>query len=376
MARAGRATALLACLGLAAAAAHRPAAHATSHHRAAADPAPAPDAEADRARRHAAGQPWAERHAWELWCSAALLAAGFVQGVAGFGGGMTSMAIVPAKLPLMDAVPVVALFALFVTAVLAVQLRGQLGSPRVRAALRSLLAGAAVGVPLGVGLLTAADPRLLRIALGVAMLCFVVERVASDVGQGGGSAAAAGAAPRRPEYDPLPTCGAAGGLGPEPAADRAEGGAADGSPRALLLPASAAGEAGARRAAEHRALAFAAGLTSGMLGGALNEAGPPVVIYFAVRGWGKDETKAALSFYFVAVSALSVAMLAYRGILTARHAYYAAVALPAAALGVALGVRVYDRLDARVFGRVVVGALLVAGLAYVGSASAELLLEG
>lgn len=36
------------------------------------------------------------------------------------------------------------------------------------------------------------------------------------------------------------------------------------------------------------------GLASGMLSGALNEGGPPVVIFFALQGWAKDEVKAAL----------------------------------------------------------------------------------
>ena len=48
----------------------------------------------------------------ELWVSFAFLVAGFVQGVAGFGCGMTSMAIIPARgtVSLVDTVPIVAVF--------------------------------------------------------------------------------------------------------------------------------------------------------------------------------------------------------------------------------------------------------------------------
>ena len=48
----------------------------------------------------------------ELWICFAFLVAGFVQGVAGFGCGMTSMAIIPARgtVSLVDTVPIVAVF--------------------------------------------------------------------------------------------------------------------------------------------------------------------------------------------------------------------------------------------------------------------------
>jgi len=114
---------------------------------------------------------------WEAVVMVAFAAAGFVQGVAGFGAGIVAMSICPMALPVMEASPIVAVFALCVCGALAVQLRNALGSPAVRPVLQSLLLGCACGVPLGGFLLTWADPRWLRLVLGACMLVFAAERV-------------------------------------------------------------------------------------------------------------------------------------------------------------------------------------------------------
>ena len=114
--------------------------------------------------------------------SAAFLVASFVHGIAGFGAGIVAMSIVPLQLPVMEAVPIVAVFSLCICAGLALQLRNALGNPSVRPVMISLVVGCVVGVPLGGMLLTRADPRWLRIALGLCMLLFVAERVMHDDG--------------------------------------------------------------------------------------------------------------------------------------------------------------------------------------------------
>jgi len=115
------------------------------------------------------------------------------------------------------------------------------------------------------------------------------------------------------------------------------------------------------------------GVVSGVLNGALNEGGPPVVMFLALKPWGKDDVKATLQFYFMLICVFSVAMLAQKGILAPRHLYYDAVGLPAGALGLGLGVALYSRLDQKVFGRVVIGALLLAGVTYIAHAATALL---
>ena len=80
--------------------------------------------------------------------SIAFLVASFVHGIAGFGAGIVAMAIVPLQLPVMEAVPIVAVFSLCICAGLALQLRGALGNPNVRPVLLSLVVGCALGEPL------------------------------------------------------------------------------------------------------------------------------------------------------------------------------------------------------------------------------------
>ena len=123
-----------------------------------------------------------QRYEKELAVSVGFLAAGFIHAAAGFGAGMTSMAILPFRLPLTDATPVVAVFSFLVMLTMSMQLRNALSRPRVRAVLPPLVIGAAAGVPLGGVLLTAADPRVLKIILGVCMLIFVFERMLHELG--------------------------------------------------------------------------------------------------------------------------------------------------------------------------------------------------
>lgn len=207
----------------------------------------------------------------------AFLAAGFVHGVAGFGAGIVAMAIVPTAFTMMDAVPIVTILWLLVTlALLAGGLRTHLGSPELRSIMIPLIVGAYAGVPLGIRLLTSVDQRILRLALGVCMLTFVAERTLHDLGWLG-----------RPTQPPS---GESGSDTESLTPLTPEGGD--------LLPASALHPAPARvplaRPPSRPLVAVLVGLASGMLSGALNEGGPPVVIFLALQGWHKDIVKAGL----------------------------------------------------------------------------------
>ena len=235
--------------------------------------------------------------------SVAFLVASFVHGIAGFGAGIVAMSIVPLQLPVMEAVPIVAVFSLCICAGLALQLRGALSNPSVRPVLLSLVLGCIVGVPLGGVLLTRADPRWLRIALGMCMLLFVGERVMHE---DDGVAAERRAYAAVAEGDAQALRPVAMRLGrsieteePSPLTSPSV------SPRLLSRlgrpieaeePPSSPKAKGhrARRTIDHPLVGFGVGLASGVLGGALNEAGPPVVIYLTLKQWPKDDVKATL----------------------------------------------------------------------------------
>ena len=301
---------------------------------------------------------------WECTVSVAFFAASLVQGIAGFGIGIVAMAIVPTALPLMDASPIVAVFCLCVTASLTVQLRASVHNPIMRAVLPSILMGCVVGVPLGGVLLARADPDWLRLILGSSMLLFVGERML----HGGGSTAAG-----RRAYTAVAHDSALLNSREYEGADGAETHRLKKDEIHSLQKDDTAPVGEVRsRAIDHPLVGFAVGLMSGILGGALNEAGPPVVIFLAMKGGPKDAIKATLQVYFTLVSIAVVCMMGTRGLLLPRHLYYDAVGAPAAVFGLGLGVCLYNRIDQVLFARLLVGAMLITGLAYVGSSAARL----
>ena len=366
---------------------------------------------------------------YEWIVSIAFLAASFVHGVTGFGSGITSMAILPAFLPMMDAVAIVAPFVLMIEVVLAIQLRAALAKPEVRAILPWLCAGSIAGVPSGVTLLCNTDPRLLKMLLGACMMAFVGERAiqaccaARSAEKRSADAAAAGklliaAAAERSDdstssstasrrangntrpglfrtlfgltYDFLQCgyrsprgVGSNGGLLGEPSKPSNNGVYLDGaggdhwsSALDKEYSSSAAEDGGTNHppiscipgswSSLRAALSSSAiGVASGVLNGALNEGGPPVIIFVTLQGWPKDDAKATLQFFFLFAQIITIFQLARQDVLGVHHLYYDLVGLPAVALGVGLGICVYDRMDQAVFTRCVIFLMGLAGTAYI-----------
>ena len=288
--------------------------------------------------------------------SVAFFVASFVHGATGFGAGMTAMAIAPLVLPMLDTVAIVAVFVLLVCLVLAVQLRGSLSNPKVLATLPPLCLGSLIGAPLGVKLLTTTDPRLLKILLGASMLAFVVERLIHEIQL----------SQSRPSFVELSEGDAEAPRDGDRSGDgRASPGAVSSPKRAMSLSNSSYWGEPVSEVNINRLASFVIGLASGVLTGALNEGGPPVIIYVTLRGWPKDDAKATLQFFFFFSQVVTVAQLALQDVLHTSHLYYDLVGLPAAALGISLGVLVYNTLDQVLFTRVVVTAMLITGVAYI-----------
>ncbi len=187
----------------------------------------------------------------------------FLQGMAGFGFGMVSMAMLPFLITAREASIIVAPFAALNTIMLLWTLRRQVHLP----ALWRLLVGAAVGVPIGVHALTFLPDTVLRRTIGVVLLAYCLYQVWR----------------RRAEPDRATAISVWWGM--------------------------------------------PLGLLAGAIGGAVNVGGPPVVVFLYLQPWKRDQVRATLCAFFMFVASLKVALLLKGGMLPTSPSLYAVVVI-------------------------------------------------
>ena len=164
------------------------------------------------------------------------------------------------------------------------------------------LIGGAVGVPIGIELLRWTSPATLRLAIGVVLILFSLYSLV------------------RPKVAPV-----------------AAGPAADG----------------------------AVGLVNGIMGGATGLAGIVVTIWSTMRGWPRDEQRAVFQPIGVAIFLMTGAWLGSAGMIGGDTLRLFLLGLPALLAGTWVGLKLYGRLDEAGFRKVVLGLLLLSGLALV-----------
>jgi len=161
-----------------------------------------------------------------------------------------------------------------------------------------LLAGALIGVPAGILFLRFGDPRLLEVVLGVILVLYSLQ--------------------------------------------------------ALIVKRSSASVG--------RAGGVLLGAASGFLGGAMNVAGPPAVVYTASQGWTKEETHVTMQFYFILAGAMIVAGHAVSGLTTAATLRQYGVLLPACLAGCGAGYALHRKIGQETYRRLVYLLLLALGI--------------
>jgi uncharacterized membrane protein YfcA len=107
---------------------------------------------------------------------------------------------------------------------------------------------------------------------------------------------------------------------------------------------------------------FAAGFSAGLLGGAYNTNGPPVVIYGNCRRWPPDVFKSNLQGFFLLNCMMILTGHGLKGNLTAEVGTCYLVALPAVALGIGLGLFLDKFIDQDRFKKIVLYLLILLGL--------------
>jgi uncharacterized protein len=103
------------------------------------------------------------------------------------------------------------------------------------------------------------------------------------------------------------------------------------------------------------------GFLNGVIGGITGLAGILVTIWSGLRGWPKDRQRTIFQPVAVATFAISAAWLGVKGVVSADSIRLFLFGLPALLAGTWLGIKLYGRLDETTFRRVVLILLLVSG---------------
>ena len=113
---------------------------------------------------------------------------------------------------------------------------------------------------------------------------------------------------------------------------------------------------------QHEKYAFPFGFIAGILGGAYNTSGPPVVIYGTLRRWSPDYFRATMQCYFLFTYLATIVGHGVAGLLTPLVIELFLWALPGVALGMYWGGKVHRMIPRRVFSRVLFSILVVIGV--------------
>lgn len=113
--------------------------------------------------------------------------------------------------------------------------------------------------------------------------------------------------------------------------------------------------------AQH-AWAYGFGFVAGMLGGAYNTAGPPVIIYGNCRRWPPEEFKSNLQGFFVVNGIIVIAVHAFSGNFTSEVWDNVLLSLPGIALGLIAGFLLSKRINAELFRKIVLVLLIILGV--------------
>jgi uncharacterized membrane protein YfcA len=109
------------------------------------------------------------------------------------------------------------------------------------------------------------------------------------------------------------------------------------------------------------------GFGGGILGGIGGFSGVLPIVWMDVRGWSKEQRRAVVQTFNIAILSLSLVSHAAAGLLTRQVLLQAAVALPGTIGGAWLGAFFYRRLHDRGYQRIVMVLLLISGLGLIWS---------
>jgi uncharacterized protein len=226
----------------------------------------------------------------------ATFAGALVAGLSGFAFGLVAASIwLYILTPLQTATLIIA-FGLIVQGYSVWKLRGALDWKK----LAPFVLGAALGVPVGVTILTWANPAHVRTGVGIFLVLYSLY------------------AWFRPRMDPVKAGAASADAG--------------------------------------------VGFLNGVLGGITGLAGILVTIWCGLRGWPKDVQRTVFQPVAVAIFLMGALWIGARGAITAETTKLFLLGLPALLAGTWLGLRLFGRLNEAAFRKVVLALLLASGV--------------
>jgi hypothetical protein len=108
--------------------------------------------------------------------------------------------------------------------------------------------------------------------------------------------------------------------------------------------------------------AYPIGFLSGILGGAYNTNGPPIIVYGVLSRWPPDRFRATLQGYFLATGLLIWAGHGIAGLWTPHVLHLFFYSIPVVLLAVWLGSKLSQRIPPGRFNRIIYAALVGVGL--------------
>jgi uncharacterized membrane protein YfcA len=226
----------------------------------------------------------------------ATFAGALVAGLSGFAFGLVAASIWLYILSPLQSATLIVAFGLIVQGYSVWKLRHALDWKK----LWPFIAGAAVGVPVGVSVLTWANPAYIRAGVGVFLILYSLYAFF------------------RPALKPI----------------KGGGAVADAS----------------------------VGFLNGMLGGMTGLAGILVTIWSGLRGWPKDQQRTIFQPVAVAIFLMSALWLGAKGAVTPDTIKLFVIGLPVLIAGTWLGMKLYGRLDEASFRKVVLVLLFASGV--------------
>ena len=121
-----------------------------------------------------------------------------------------------------------------------------------------------------------------------------------------------------------------------------------------------------RTMAVPEALAPPTGVAAGLLGGMFGTGGPPLILFYQLRGVDKVAFRGTLMAIFMCVSIVRLPSYLVAGLITAPRLWSALVMVPALLLGMWLGNRVQVEMSEQRFRQLVSVALVIIGLMLLG----------